>query len=391
MVSSAWYASWHANDFTLDDVPWDKYTHLTFAFKESTPDPSNITMSLDDSLLLYQFVARARQNDVKALLSLGGWAGSLYFSTNVGDAKNRTKLVNAVNELVTLYQLDGIDIDWEYPGHQGIGCNTISPNDTANLLSFLQELRSSPCGSNLILTAAVSLTPFANATDLPSTDVSEFAKVLDYIAIMNYDVWGSWSASVGPNAPLNDTCASPENQQGSAVSAVAAWTAAGMPPSQIALGVPSYGHSFSVNASSAFNGTNSKTELAPYPAFNASDFPVGDAWDDPPAVDACGVLESQGGTQDFWNLIDSGMINKDGTPTSDVPYRFDNCSQTEYVYNATASVMISYDGPKAFIAKGNFIKNTGLRGFAMWEAGGDKDDILLDAIRSGAGFDDCDD
>ena len=33
--------------------------------------------------------------------------------------------------------------------------------------------------------------------------------------------------------------------------------------------------------------------------------------------------------------------------------------------------------------KGQFIYDTDLAGFAMWEAGGDSNDILLDAIRSG--------
>lgn len=52
--------------------------------------------------------------------------------------------------------------------------------------------------------------------------------------------------------------------------------------------------------------------------------------------------------------------------------------------------MISYDNAESFIAKGSYIANNNLRGFAMWEAGGDYDDILLDAIRQGAGFeDDC--
>ena len=35
-------------------------------------------------------------------------------------------------------------------------------------------------------------------------------------------------------------------------------------------------------------------------------------------------------------------------------------------------------------AKGVFIREAGLAGFAMWQAGGDSDDILLDAI-SGVG------
>lgn len=110
-----------------------------------------------------------------------------------------------------------------------------------------------------------------------------------------YDIWGSWSTAVGPNAPLNDTCAQTENQQGSAVSAVSAWSDAGMPLEKIVLGVASYGHSFSVNKSSAFE-PGSTTQLAAYPAFNASDFPLGDSWDNAATVlDACGLYETNGG------------------------------------------------------------------------------------------------
>jgi chitinase len=48
--------------------------------------------------------------------------------------------------------------------------------------------------------------------------------------------------------------------------------------------------------------------------------------------------------------------------------------------------MVAYDDARSFAAKGKFIKNLGLRGFATWEAGGDYDDILLDSIRKAAGF-----
>lgn len=42
--------------------------------------------------------------------------------------------------------------------------------------------------------------------------------------------------------------------------------------------------------------------------------------------------------------------------------------------------MISYDNAKSFEAKGTFIADTGLLGYAMWQAGGDYDNILIDAI-----------
>lgn len=53
--------------------------------------------------------------------------------------------------------------------------------------------------------------------------------------------------------------------------------------------------------------------------------------------------------------------------------------------------MIAFDDATSFAAKGDFIKQQGLRGFSMWEAGGDSHDILLDSIRSAAGFPDEDD
>jgi chitinase len=55
------------------------------------------------------------------------------------------------------------------------------------------------------------------------------------------------------------------------------------------------------------------------------------------------------------------------------------------VYNSTSQVEVSYDDARAFTAKGAYIKYAGLRGFSMWEAGGDSKNILLDAIRYGAG------
>lgn len=32
MVASAWYTGWHAADFPLANVSWDKYTQMTYAF-----------------------------------------------------------------------------------------------------------------------------------------------------------------------------------------------------------------------------------------------------------------------------------------------------------------------------------------------------------------------
>ncbi|KAH9039546.1 glycoside hydrolase family 18 protein [Lactarius pseudohatsudake] len=383
VVAASWYAAWHSSEFTLQDVSWSKYSSVIYAFAVTTPVANIIGLEDSDKTLLPQFVQTAHANNVHALLSIGGWTGSRYFSSSVATDTNRTAFAQAVMKLVSTYNLDGIEFDWEYPNKQGIGCNIISTDDSANFLTFLQTLRSQDGAQNLIISAAVSVKPFVGSDGNPMTDVSEFAKVLSYIEVMNYDVWGSWSNSVGPNAPLDDSCAPSSDQDGSAISAVKAWSTAGFPANQIILGVASYGHSFHVSNDSAVVASGNIELYAP---FDKSQQPAGDKWDGTAdGVDECGNPNVVGGIFDFWGLIDGGFLTTNGTAASGVDYTFDNCSQTPFVYNPTSQVMVSYDDATSFAAKGKYISDAGLAGFAMWEAGGDSDDILLDAISSAIG------
>ncbi|KAJ8495476.1 hypothetical protein ONZ45_g12846 [Pleurotus djamor] len=381
-VASAWYAGWHSEGtkaFPLDRVPWKKYTSMKYAFAVLKKDGS-LDMSGSNPGVLPEFVRSAKENGVTPLISIGGWTGSRYFSNAVGSPENRTKFVKTIVSFVKKYQLAGVDFDWEYPGKEWGGCNKArsegnARSDSSNFVTFLQDLRRDPVGSTLVLTAAVPITPY------DGLDVFAFSQVLDHIAIMNYDIWGTWSSTVGPNAPLADSCAAPGNQQGSAESAIIAWTARGFPISRIVLGVPAYGHSFSVKPKDAFapNG-----QLVSYPPFHGTK--PGDAWDDPAGTDECGNYSGPGGNYNFWGIIEAGLMNSDGTPKNGVPYRFDTCSQTAYVYDQQKQVMISFDDVPSFKAKGQFIKDRGLLGFSMWEAGGDQSNTLLNAIRKTAGF-----
>ncbi|KAK0449602.1 glycoside hydrolase family 18 protein [Desarmillaria tabescens] len=381
-MSAAWYPGWQ-EDYPPADIPWEKYTLMTFAFGTTTFDPSVIALDSLSESRLPDFVANAQANNVSALLSIGGWTGSRGFSPAVATAENRTTFIQTIVNLVNTYNLTGIDFDWEYPNKDGIGCNVVSANDSANFLTFLQELRQDETGSKLYLSAAVGITPFAGSDGEPMTDVSEFAQYLDHIAIMAYDIWGSWSTTVGPNAPLNDTCAT--NGVGSVVSAVKAWTTAGFPASQIAVGVASYGHSFHVDDSNALASNGS---LKLYPTFDASQQPAGDSDNITTATqstDICGNPGGISGVFNFWGLIDGGFLTENGTAAEGIDYIFDDCSQTPYVYNSTSQVMVSFDDATSFAAKGRYISDTGLKGFAMWNVAGDSNDILLDAINEALG------
>ncbi|KAJ4472893.1 glycoside hydrolase family 18 protein [Lentinula edodes] len=385
LIAAAWFAGWHQDStpsFGTPDISWEKYTHMAYSFAVPTQDVTQLSLDGSEGDKLPGFVQTAHQNNVKALIAMGGWAGSMYFSSAVGSAENRTAFVKTVTDFTSKYGLDGINFDWEYPNKQGIGCNVINTNDAGNFLEFLQELRQDPIGMKLSLSAATGIATFSGPSGDPLTDVSGFAEVLDFIAIMNYDVWGSWSAAVGPNSPLADSCAASENQQGSAATAVKNWNGAGMPLDKIVLGVASYGHSFVVSHDDAYM-SGSTTELAPYPPFDKSAFPHGDSWDDDGGPDACGHHEPSGGNYNFWGLIENGYLDQNGDYMDKIPHRFDSCSQTPYVYNPDSNIMVSFDNAQSFTSKGKFIKGAGLKGFAMWEAGGDYKDILLDAISAG--------
>lgn len=122
-----------------------------------------------------------------------------YFSPAVADTQSRQVFANNIRTFYDNFDLDGIDIDWEYPGQTGNDGNIVSPDDTANFLSFLQLLRQS-LPTTAKMSAAVQTVPFADADGNPLADVSAFAQVLDWVLIMNYDVWGcTYTSSSLPN------------------------------------------------------------------------------------------------------------------------------------------------------------------------------------------------
>lgn len=112
-----------------------------------------------------------------------------YFSAACANDTSRQTFATNVAAAYSSFNLDGIDIDWEYPGRQGAGSNGVSPADSANLLAFLQLLRAT-LPSSARITAAVADTPFTGPDGQPMNNVSAYAQVLDWVLLMNYDTWG---------------------------------------------------------------------------------------------------------------------------------------------------------------------------------------------------------
>ncbi|EFQ27378.1 glycosyl hydrolase family 18 [Colletotrichum graminicola M1.001] len=384
MVASSYFAGFHADEgFPVSSIPWEKYTDVKYAFAETNPDGTlNLSKAAPDQIP--GFVAAAHAHNVKALISLGGWTGSRFFSSAIATPENRTAFVKTALDLVAQYDLDGLDFDWEYPNRQGLGCNVINANDTANFALFLQELRQQQ-PKQLYLTAATSLFPWNDATGAASTNgaLAPFAQSLDYLMVMGYDIYGAWASTGGPNAPLAFAC-DPRNNQGGIEEGVNKWIAAGIPAEKIALGVAAYGHSFSVNSTNAFTAPG---VLNAYPPQNSSNRLQGGSWDNDPPVDECGNPQPHSGTYTFSSMITEAMfLDTSGNPSAGIASGYDNCSQTPFLYDEARQIWVSYDDVKSLGVKGQYIQSNKMAGFTMYETGGDYNNILLDAIRSGVGL-----
>ncbi|KAF5390714.1 hypothetical protein D9757_002684 [Collybiopsis confluens] len=338
---------------TPSQIDFIKYDWIDFAF--ATVDANQQLYFPDSSCpgLLQQVVESAHAHGKHAKLSIGGWGGSQFFSSAVSTQSTRTTLANSMITTINNFGLDGIDIDWEYPGRLGMQGNQVSSADSNNYLLFLQLLRSN-LPPNIKLSAAVSQTPFAGNDGQPMKDVSSFAQVLDWIVIMNYDVWQS-SSSPGPNAPLSDNCHDSSQPEANAASAIKRWAAAGFPKSRQVLGSPFYG----------YLSDSSATTLRSRDA-SASTRAISDDG-------------TRTGAIMFVSLVNQGILIPSTSNNGQVNFvgargfsrYWDACSSTPFLRSPSTNQVISYDDPESLGLKARLAMSTGLRGINVWSVDGD--------------------
>ncbi|KAJ2712677.1 hypothetical protein H4R19_002637 [Coemansia spiralis] len=235
-VFVGYYPSWKQG--RMNDTDLSKYTHVNIAFGLPHAD-GTIMMDFE----LQKIVEDIKSAGSSPVLSIGGWNGSGNFSAIMKNDASRSALLNIV-QVIDEHELDGVDIDWEFPGKEGNTKDFDAANDTPNYLAFLTELRKQideKFGSgNKLITMAVYALPFS-VNGKPSDDVSAFAKVVDYASLMLYDFSGTWNKVTGPNAGLytDDTAG-----QLSFATSINAWINAKWPANQLVAGVPFYGKAY---------------------------------------------------------------------------------------------------------------------------------------------------
>ena len=189
--------------------------------------------------------------------SLGGWSLSDPFPAMAADPISRMNFAQKCVELIIDYDFDGIDIDWEYPGYED---HSGTPEDTENYNLLLRDLRlklddlGQQTGKFYGLTAALP----CGISHINNIDIQTVAQYLTELNLMTYDLFGAWSSTTGPNAPLYDINWGEDVEDLSVDGCVRNWIKGGGSPSEINIGLPFYGRSFL--KAKEFNETHEGTD-----------------------------------------------------------------------------------------------------------------------------------
>lgn len=191
---------WGNGKATIEDLTTDKWcTHLIYTFVGLNYDASIRILDpqndiVNDGLGRFSRLKQSNPN-VKLLVAIGGWnQGSEVYSYVANNPSLRATFVNNIVDFVKQYNLDGFDIDWEYPAARGG-----QAADYVSYITLLKELRTRFDQSGWLLTAAVAATKNYHGT---SYNVPEMSKYLDNIFVMAYDLHGAYEGRTGQNAPL---------------------------------------------------------------------------------------------------------------------------------------------------------------------------------------------
>jgi len=286
---------------------------------------------------------KARNPQLKILISVGGW-GADGFSDAAVSESSRSEFADSAAEMIARHQLDGIDVDWEYPGLPGPGIRH-RPQDKQNFTLLLQALRQRfdrlahehrRNNDPYLITAAVADREFVSEIDL-----HRVGAVLDWVNLMTYDFHNSLTPTTGHHSALHRSATSASNER-TVERSVQQFLDAGVPARKLVIGVPFYGRAF---ADVAAENHGLDQAYARYAGDQA------------------------------WPQLVSDFIGRNGY----VRY-WDDMAQEPYLWNAQTHTFVSYDDPQSLALKAQFVKAHHLGGAMYWEQSQDADGQLLDVL-----------
>ncbi len=114
-----------------DEIDASKLTRINYAFANIVG--GQMVEGFADDRDNFQILnsLKNRNPRLKVLVSVGGWTWSGGFSDMALTRESRRKFIESALFFIRSHNLDGLDIDWEYPGMMGDN-NRFRPEDKQN-------------------------------------------------------------------------------------------------------------------------------------------------------------------------------------------------------------------------------------------------------------------
>jgi chitinase len=330
---------------TFPDIDPGKLTHINFAFARIDGEGKVVLPAPGIAAQLAQLRGlRTRNPALKVMLSVGGWEAEGFSDAALTPA-SRDVFVRSAVALLREHGLDGIDLDWEYPGQSVAGIKS-RPEDKQNFTLLLQAMRAEldrasaderrATGDAYLLTIASADREYFACTEMDKLHVH-----LDWINVMTYDFFNSLTPTTGHHAGLyRSRFAQADDRHGDA--SVKQHLAVGIPPGKLVLGVAFYGRGFA-GANPLHEGLNQ-----PYEKFEAA--------------------------HSYAELVEK-FIGKQGFQR-----KWDADAKAPFLWNPATRAFITYDDPESIAIKAEYVRTHRLGGMMFWELGEDYRGELLDTI-----------
>jgi chitinase len=317
-----------------------KLTHINYAFVDIKNNRAWLHRESTDTVNFRHLNLLKNQNPaLKIMISVGGWTWSGKFSDAVLSDTSRQRFAASAIDIIRKFDMDGIDIDWEYPGQSGYEGNVYRPEDKQNytlmfkeLRKQLDELQHQTNKKYLLTTAAGAFKGF-----LDHTDMAEAQQYLDYINLMTYDYSGGRRASNHTELYASKAYKAHNN----ADEAVKLFTAAGIPPAKLVMGIAFYGHASTLVPGAKGLGDSVATNL-----------------------------KGLG-----YTAIKDSILKQPGFKK-----RRDRNAKADYIYNKQNREFISFDDEWSVKKKTKYAIRHNMGGVMFWEYDSDLKGYLLDEI-----------
>lgn len=208
------------------------FSHLIYAFGEFNDDCDGIV--IDNPERLHALAKLKKQNsELKVILGIGGYKKQ-GFSEMCADKKKRKEFVTQCKNIINEYKLDGIDLDWEFPGTTA-GGHTASQNDAKNYGKLVKDLRKSLGKDKWI--------SFYSNNSGKFIDFKLMVPFVDYVNVSGYNLAIPKEGQV----PFHQSPLYPSSTCGrwSISKSIAHHIELGVPREKILLGIPLFGRGLS--------------------------------------------------------------------------------------------------------------------------------------------------